>query len=659
MYYNNDGYIFLIYHFVVKEGIVSMDSEKTKKIVVVVSGLDEEYQYNIFKGINAFAFAHNMNISYVAGFGGMVGSDKFDIGETSIYSLIDYTQFDGALLMTNTFGDGMLRNRIFSSVLAAKIPAVVFESRENPEFYDISIDNFGVMKKLVNHIIQHHGAKTINYVSGPLENPEGKARYDAFLSAMEENGLTVEEKRIFYGNFKSYDGKLAVDDFVASGLEAPDAFICANDSMALTVASSLDKLGYKVPDDIMVTGFDNTFSARNSTPSITSVKRPLYLAGEKAAQIIFNVLEGVDQPRSTILDAEPAYYESCGCKNSSTDDLKEYKKITYRKTEDTNNNIHMINRLTAGLAEALTPFDYFAAITNVLDEFECEKFTLCLCEDWQENFHQTDDDSNPRPYSDFMMAPLIWDKGVRRSVSYFPSREMFPERFEERSCVNYFLPLHFSDRCLGYYIFTNSDFPTYSLVCHTFSMVLSNSLENIRKLSHLNKAMEELNRLYVIDQLCNIYNRNGFINIADDMFRECVEKGSQIMISFIDMDGLKFINDNYGHNEGDFAIQRIASIVHNCCENNAICARFGGDEFVYFSPSATHGDAVTLARKVNTALENINKLLQKPYTISASIGSVVTVAKPGDTLYNIIKLADDKMYDIKKQKKAARKSEKI
>ena len=642
-----------------KEGIVRMDSEKTKKIVVVVSGLDEEYQYNIFKGINSFASVHNMNISYIAGFGGMVGSEKFDIGETSIYNLIDYTQFDGALLMTNTFGDNALRNRIFSSVLAAKIPAVVFESRENPEFYDISIDNFGVMKKLVNHIIQHHGAKVINYVSGPLGNPEGKARYDAFISAMEENGLTVDEKRIFYGDFKSYDGKLAIDEFAASRLEAPDAFICANDSMALTVASSLDKLGYKVPDDIMVTGFDNTFSARNSTPSITSVKRPLFLAGEKAAQIIFNVLEGVEQPRSTILDAEPAYYESCGCKNNSTDDLKEYKKITYRKSEDTNNNIHMVNRLTAGLAEALTPADYFSVIASVIGELECEKFTLCLREDWQENFASDSGGYELNTYSEFMTAPLIWDKGQRKSVSYFPSREMFPEGFEERSCVNYFLPLHFSERCLGYYIFTNSEFPTYSLLCHTLSMVLSNSLENIRKLSHLNKAMDELNRLYVIDQLCNIYNRNGFINIADDMFKECVANGSQIMISFIDMDGLKFINDNYGHNEGDFAIQRIASIVHNCCENNAICARFGGDEFVYFSPKATHGDAVTLARKLNTALDNINKLLQKPYTISASIGSVVTVAKPGDTLYNIIKLADDKMYDIKKQKKAARKSEKI
>ncbi|WP_294754505.1 GGDEF domain-containing protein [uncultured Ruminococcus sp.] len=636
-----------------------MDSGKTKKIVVVVSGLDEEYQYNIFRGINTFAYAHNMNISYVAGFGGMVGSTTFDLGESSIYNLIDYTQFDGALLMTNTFGDTEMRYRIFSRVLAAKIPAVVFESRENPEFYDISIDNFGVMKTLVNHIIQHHGAKVINYVSGPLGNPEGKARYDAFISAMEENGLTVDEKRVFYGDFKSYDGKLAVDEFAASGLELPDAFICANDSMALTVASSLDKLGYKVPDEVMVTGFDNTFSARNSTPSITSVKRPLYLAGEKAAQMIYNVIEGLPQERSVILDAEPSYSESCGCKNDSNDDLREYKKLTYRKSEDTNNNIHMINRLTAGLAEATQPSEFFSVISSLIGELDCEKFSLCLCEDWQEAFPTASSALVQNTYSEYMTAPLIWDKGKRRSVSYFPSRNMFPEGFEQRGCVNYFLPLHFSERCLGYYIFTNSEFPTYSLLCHTLSMVLSNSLENIRKLTHLNKAMDELNRLYVIDQLCNIYNRNGFINIADDMFKECIAKGSQIMISFIDMDGLKFINDNYGHNEGDFAIQRIASIIHNCCEKDCICARFGGDEFVYFSPNATESDAATLARKINMALDNINKLLQKPYTISASIGSVVTVAKEGDTLYSIVKLADDKMYEVKKLKKNARKSERI
>ena len=636
-----------------------MDKHKTKKIVVVVSGLDEEYQHNVFKGINTYAYANNLNISYVAGFGGMVGSATFDIGESSIYNLIDYTKFDGAILMTNTFGDTNMRNSIFRKVVAANIPAVVFENHENSDFYDISIDNFGVMKKLVNHIIRDHGAKVINYVSGPLGNPDGKSRYDAFVSTMEENGLTVDPKRVFYGDFKSYDGKMAVDAFVESGLSLPDAFICANDSMALTVASSLEKLGHKVPDDIMVTGFDNTFSARNSSPAITSVKCPLYEVGRTAAEILSNVIDGIPQPKSTILDAEPVLTESCGCKSSSTDELVEYKKLTYRKTEDTNNNIHMINRLTAGLAEAMTSDEYFNVIASLIGELDCEKFTLCLSEDWQDDYASVSAPEDPDYYSEYMSAPLIWDKGERRKIGYFQSDEMFPEGFEERGCVNYFLPLHYSDRCLGYYIFTNSEFPTYSLLCHTLTMILSNSLENIRKLFHLNKANDELNRLYVIDPLCNIYNRNGFYNLADDVFRECAAEGRQIMISFIDMDGLKFINDNYGHNEGDFAIQRLANTISSCCDPNCICARFGGDEFVYFNPNASRGDAVAFTKRITKSLESLNKLVQKPYVISASIGSVITVAKKDDTLFSIIKMADDKMYEIKKEKKAARKSEKL
>ena len=636
-----------------------MDSERIFNFVVVVSGLDEEYQHNIIRGINQYASEHSINVSYFAAFGGMVGSRTFDIGEVSIYNLIDYSRFDGALLMTNTFGDKELRDSIFYKVRKAGIPCVVFESHEYPEFYDISIDNFSVMKKMVNHIIQFHGAKVINYVSGPLENPEGRIRYDAFISAMKENGLTPEEERIYPGEFKSYDGKLAVDAFVSSGLPLPDAFICANDSMCLTLASSLEKLGYKIPDDVMVTGFDNTFSARNCSPAMTSVKRPLFKAGYKAADVLLNVLNGIEQPHSVVLEATPVFSESCGCRNAEHDDLKAYKKVTYRKIETTNSNILMLNRLTAGLAETETATECFKVIEKLIGELECEKFQLCLSEDWQDVFNSAPIDSEPHSYKSYMTAPLIWDKGQRRSVGYYPSSNMFPEGFEERSCVNYFLPLHFGDRCLGYYIITNGDFPIYSLLCHTLTMTLSNSIENIRKLFHLNKAMDELNRLYVIDPLCNIYNRNGFINIADDMFKECVAAGQDVMLSFIDMDGLKFINDNYGHNEGDFAIQRLANIISSCCGVRSIGARFGGDEFVIFSVDPSEGAIEALEHKFNTELDNINSLVKKPYVISASIGSIITPAKEGDTLYSVIKMADEKMYDVKKQKKRARKSEKV
>jgi diguanylate cyclase (GGDEF)-like protein len=190
-------------------------------------------------------------------------------------------------------------------------------------------------------------------------------------------------------------------------------------------------------------------------------------------------------------------------------------------------------------------------------------------------------------------------------------------------------------------------------------MSLSNSVENIRKLYHLNKAMDELNRLYVIDPLCGIYNRNGFMNISEDMLRECAAHKNKILLGFIDMDGLKFINDNYGHNEGDFAIQHLSRVIKQCCGANYICARFGGDEFVIFGTDIQESDADELARHFEALLQSANSTLNKPYTISASLGSVVTVAQNTDTIYNLVEQADNKMYESKKHKKMSRRYEPV
>lgn len=632
---------------------------RVRNIAVIVIGLDEEYQYNVIRGINQYAREHDVNISYFAAFGGVVDSRKFDLGEFSIFNLTNFSYFDGALLMLNTFSDADVKARIVERVRASGIPALAFETKDYPDFYDISIDNFKVMKALINHVIVEHGARTLNFVSGPLSNPEGRMRYEAYLSAMEENGLEIDERRIFYGSFRGYDGKLAVDAFLESGLPLPDAFICSNDSMALTLVTSLERLGFRVPNDVIVTGFDHTFSARNACPALTTVKRPLFVSGYQACEKLCRLLNGENQPRSTELKATPVFTESCGCPGDTADDLREYKKRTSHRLEITNSNILMLNRLTAGLAEAETTAEDMDVIEKVIRDIDCEKFCLCLTADWQEAFSPKMPPRDPNGYSEYMTAPLIWDRGARRSVAIFKSREMFPEPPRSGGNIYYFLPLHFGDRCLGYYIITNGDFPIYSLLCHTLTMNISNSIENIRKLFHLNRAMEELNRLYVIDPLCEIYNRHGFINLTGEMFRESIAQQESVILSFIDMDGLKFINDNYGHNEGDFAIRQLAEIVKSCAGTRGICARIGGDEFIIFARGAGADSADALAAKFNESLRLCNERLQKPYQLSASIGSIVTVPGKDDTLYSMIQQADDKMYEIKKLKKNTRRSEQL
>jgi diguanylate cyclase (GGDEF)-like protein len=185
-------------------------------------------------------------------------------------------------------------------------------------------------------------------------------------------------------------------------------------------------------------------------------------------------------------------------------------------------------------------------------------------------------------------------------------------------------------------------------------LTISNSIENIRKLVHLKSMVKELDKLYVIDPLCNIYNRNGFIRNADPMFKRTKASKQKLLISFIDMDGLKHINDCYGHNEGDFALQRLAGVISDCCNGGRICARFGGDEFIILGENACEEDIMALETVFEAQLKNINTIVKKPYTIAASIGTIVSEIQDNVTLFNLITQADEIMYANKKRKRTSR-----
>ncbi|MGN0580568.1 MAG: GGDEF domain-containing protein [Ruminococcus sp.] len=635
-----------------------MKTDKIISIAVVVAGIDEEYQRNIINGINSYTKEHNINTSYFAAFGGVLASKRYDIGEYRIYDLINFSSFDGTILMTNTINDSNEKNKIIQRVKESGIPAVVFDCAEYPDFYNIKIDNFDAMSDMVRHVINRHDARVINYISGPLANPEARDRYNAFISVMDEYNLPVDSRRVFYGEFRGQDGRQAIEEFIQSGMELPDAFICANDAMALTAVTTLEKHGYKVPDDVIVTGFDYTDDARNFSPALSSVNRPLFDSGYMACRIIDEMAAGKEFDKEISLESSSVFSESCGCMLENSDEISVFKKYMYKTVERCNANILMINRLTASLAEAETSEEDLNVIAGFMKYLECEKCAVCLCTNWygafRDSISQISSEDFSDSYTNTMSAPLIWEKGECHDVDFFDLSDMFPEPLEGGGNISYFLPLHFRERCLGYYVITNSEFPIKSRLFHSLVLNISNSIENIRKLLHLNSAISELNKLYVIDPLCNIYNRNGFIRIADDMLRDCVVNSKSVMMCFIDMDGLKYINDNFGHNEGDFAIQRLAGVVNDCCDTRCICARFGGDEFIIFGANKNEKDVSVIERRFNGKIAEINNIIKKPYSVSASFGSYVTVPDKNTTLYSVITVADERMYEIKKQKKNSR-----
>ena len=608
-----------------------------KNVAAVVSGMDEEYPFQIILGINEFARKHDINISYFAAFGGIIESEEFDIGEFSIYTLPDFSHFDGALLLSNTFSNPKIRNAIIDKVKASGIPAVIFECADYPEFHDVSIDNYAVMKRLVEHLITEHGARTFNYISGPLGNPEARDRYRAFKDALSEHSIEFdEESRMFEGVFRSYDGIRAIEAFEASGMSLPDAFVSANDSMALTAMTKLQHMGYKIPDDVMITGFDNTFNAQTSCPVLTTVKRPLLYSGDKACEILLALMNGEKRPRSTILEAEPVFAESCGCPDNGIGDVREYQQKTAARFERTYANVHMLNRLIAGLADSETLEECIDSIEKMLGTINCSEFALCIVKNWETTYSTASIGDDTKPYAEIMTSPLILKDGVRCSVDTFPSSQLYPIVPETGGNISYFMPLHFNQRCLGYYIISNNDFPINSLLCHTMTMCIGNAIDNISKIN-------------VLDPLCKIYNRNGFNRNAGGVFKECVITGHEVSVGFLDMDDLKYINDTYGHKEGDFALKSIADAISSSCSSLDICARYGGDEFVVLGVGEGFIDSFN--DKLKKKLNEINEKSGKPYKIDGSVGYVTMIPDKKQSLLEMIQEADSRMYKQKQEKK--------
>lgn len=625
---------------------------RIKNIAVLLAGIDEEYQNAVISGIIKCAKEKDMNVSCFTAFGGVISGTGYDIGEYNIYSLVNYDEFDGVILMINTISEKKEKQKILDRVKASKLPVVVLDYKEENDFYNVTIENSCAMRDLVSHIINEHGAKVINYISGPASNPEAMERYEAFRSVMAENEIEIDKRRVYFGDFRKIDGKRAVDRMFAQKLPLPDAFICANDAMALAVISRLKKYGYKVPADVMVTGFDNTYTARHHYTALTTVDKPLHESGHLVCEILNDVIEGREREKLVTIPSEAVIAESCGCRLTDDDDIVAYKISTYGVIDNCGSNISMLNRMNAELAESNDLGACMEALARFVSELDCERFAVCLRTDWESV--GADKDVAVSGYGEMMFAPLIWNKGRVSRVASFKTSKMFPKPLSGSGNVSFFMPLHFRERCLGYICITNSRFPMESMVCHSLVMNIGNSVENVRKIMNLNNVIGELDRLYAIDPLCGIYNRNGFIREADLILKKCRTEGKKVLISFIDMDGLKAINDEYGHNEGDFALKHLAQLIKECCGDKMICARFGGDEFIIIGESVKGNEAAKLEIDFESRISHLNITEAKPYRLSASIGTIVTDVEPDKKLFNIITMADAAMYEAKQRKRTSK-----
>jgi diguanylate cyclase (GGDEF)-like protein len=163
------------------------------------------------------------------------------------------------------------------------------------------------------------------------------------------------------------------------------------------------------------------------------------------------------------------------------------------------------------------------------------------------------------------------------------------------------------------------------------------------------RLQKNLQNLSLIDDLTGLYNRRGFLALAEQHLRIIQRKGAALLI-YLDLDDLKLINDSYGHLEGNRALIVTANVLRACFRQSDILARLGGDEFCVLMTDAGQDSAPQVRTRLQQRADFVNALSSWRFRLSLSVGitDVPVVHQP--SLDQLLRIADTHMYEEKKNK---------
>lgn len=638
------------------EGIVIM------KIAVLICGLIFDSQKAMMKGIERKIRDLKDTCSVFCCHGSAAANYAFVNSEYNIFDLPDLTKFDGIIFVKNTFVNPEVENHLIEKIVASNVPTVCID-RYDEHFVNIASDEGGSIYALTEHMIKEHDCKKIYFVRGHAGGSDNAIREDGVRRAMTDHGLSPKEEWFYNGTYEYRSGIAAVDYFHSLDEKMADCIMCCNDQMAVAVCMQLKKLGYKVPRDVKVTGVDYDFVSRVVTPRLTTVKRQQYQKGTKSVEILHNF----DKYKNGDLVKLPVALsigETCGChgKEENHNDVDDALAVDRYEQAELNQTVKLMT------VDFLSVTDYSSLINLMCDyayRMKPRELYLNLNVREEQEFDYTAYSARLHSVDDYVgYTPTVHniiscvDGLPAPTGEVFETKDLYPPSCNggREGVTYYFFPIHFQRRNFGYAIIgesgelvRNDFFPNWTNLC-------SDALENIRKTQLMEEMIGTLDKMWVYDTLTGIFNRAGFFKMAEPIIDDCINNEKNLCVVFLDVDGLKKINDTLGHDQGDELIKETAAVMKAVKKHGELIMRYGGDEFVLLAQGYGEAEADRCIEAIEKEMNNINSQNKHPFAIEASVGYYITKIRSREDINDIIEKADREMYKHKYVKKALRRN---
>ena len=643
-----------------------------KVIAVLIPTFTIEYSLDILSGISDYFRDKDVKVVIIQTRIPGVNQGAFDYQYCTGFEYAKSKEVDAVICVSGIYASQMPEEKL-REILRGFEPRPIVSIAMEPlqkNGYVIQADCRKCFKQIVNHLKKEHGCKKIAFFSAnETKSKEALERYDAFTAALDYCNLTFYPEMVYDGAFTDFKAYDAIKARFKSKNEIPfDAIVCANDMMASGCMRAFDEIGVRVPEDVKMIGFDDAIVATMMSPKLSTINQDIYSQGYEAAEMVDRILNGEKMKKEILNPLVPKFRQSCGC-ISMEHSLPAYKNIEGDICSDVNEKTDGVMQFVNALNEknaVVTLIDTLRGFNTLKQMSFSLKYIASQCAmsgialhffkdvqiiDSEQEFVLPDEVELHMFYSDIKKTEIF-----RPGLSVNPHEKIFAARSTGNVSGIFLLnPIFMGEANYGYMLcrIKENKFADYNVYLKIIINAVAQAYDYTSKIQegrNLERENTDLALQSRLDELTGILNRRGFIEqgqVALDMLQETDTSG---VIFFADMDGLKRINDTYGHDMGDKAIILQARILKDIFRSSDVVGRLSGDEFGIVALGMKIGYVDSIKLKLEMLCKKVSVENKLPFILSISMGAVDL--QKSSVLKQLLSEADKELYKEKKKKHA-------
>lgn len=434
----------------------------------------------------------------------------FDRGEAGVFHLINYDYVDATILFTQGLKNQAIVTDIVASAKKHKKPIFAVDTGHIEGCINVNFDEADAFRDLMTHLMEQHHFTKFACIAGFEGNPDSENRVRIFREALASHEIPFSENRFGYGNFYSVPTREVMQRFLADPEGLPEAIVCINDSMAIAVCEILAEHHIRVPEDVVVTGFDGIVQEKYNFPHITTCRRDMNRFAEFLRDLLEQSQSDVPMQEQYLFPYTLDVSESCGCKICEYGSVSSAINSIYSRM----NNTQQYDRSMNNMFTKMTFEQDLQEIGKILKYYLRSDTYICVNSDFFED-HPNRHTYESNPFTETMISIRFFYGEESVQPKRFAYADFLPEwkyLLEKPDPVVVF-PLHNQQYLYGYLVTFANDFNYAVQRMQRFVMNLDSCVSMYvqqNSLRRYNRRLREIQNKIIVSFADLVESRDGF-----------------------------------------------------------------------------------------------------------------------------------------------------